>query len=241
MTITRAEKDVQLWSSWNSNKNKETLTPLFKAVEPIITKEVSRWAAGSVARPVLNIEAKKIALKAFETYSPNSSQLSTHLTNQLKGLSRIVYTHSNVARLPEHQTLKVGTYLTAKNELEEDLGREPTMQELSQHLRWSPKETERFSLELRNGLSTSKPVPPGFETYDSDKAFVDYIYNDLADQDKLVFEHTTGFNGNKVLSAQELIKKTGMTQGQISHSKRRITKMVLDAKGVRDVRQPEYE
>jgi DNA-directed RNA polymerase specialized sigma subunit len=241
MTLTRAEKDVELWKTWNSNKNKENLSPLFKAVEPIITKEVSRWASGPVARPVLNIEAKKLALNAFNNYDPSASQLSTHLTNQLKGISRIVYTHSNVARLPEHQTLKVGTYLTAKNELEEDLGREPTMQELSQHLRWSPQETERFSLELRSGLSTSKPVPPGFETYDSDKAFVDYIYNDLADQDKIVFEHTTGFNGNRVLSAKDLIKKTGMTQGQISHSKRRIAKLVLDARGIRDVRQPDYE
>lgn len=241
MSLTRAEKDIELWKTWNTNKNKESLTPLFKAVEPIITKEVSRWATGPIARPVLNIEAKKLALGAFNSFRPGDSQLSTHLTNQLKGLSRIVYTHSNVARLPEHQTLKVGTYLTAKNELEEDLGREPTMQELSQHLKWSPSETERFSLELKTGLSTSKPVPPGFESYDSDRAFVDYIYNDLADQDKIVFEHTTGFNGNSILSANALIKKTGMTQGQISHSKRRIAKLVLDARGIRDARKPDFE
>jgi DNA-directed RNA polymerase specialized sigma subunit len=228
-----SKKDAELWNTWNSNKNKETLTPLMSAVNPIIQKEVSRWATGSVSRPVLNIEAKKIALKAFETYTPGSSQLNTHLTNQLKGLSRIVYTHSNPARLPEHQTLKVGTYLNAKNELEETLGREPTVEELSSSLKWSRKEVDRFRTELRNGFSTSKPTPAGFESYNPDESLVDFIYNDLHDQDKLVFEHTTGYGGNKILSAKDLIDKTGMTQGQISHSKRRITNMVLKMRGLK--------
>jgi DNA-directed RNA polymerase specialized sigma subunit len=230
---TIASRDTELWNQWNKNRNKETLTPLLKAVNPIIQKEVSRWATGSVSRPVLDIEAKKLALKAFDTYSPQSSQLNTHLTNQLKGLSRIVYTNSNPARLPEHQTLKVGTYLNAKNELEEQLGREPTVEELSSSLKWSKKEVERFSTELRTGLSTSKPTPAGFETYNPDETLVDFIYNDLHDQDKLVFEHTTGYGGNKILSAKDLIAKTGMTQGQISHSKRRITDMVLKIRGIR--------
>lgn len=229
-----ADKDVELWKTWNGDRNKANLTPLLDSLNPVIQKEVSRWANGAVSRPVLNIEAKKIALGALKSYDPTTAKLSTHLTNQLKGLSRIVYTHSNVARMPEHQTLKVGTYLNAKNELEESLGREPTAEELGSSLKWGKKEVERFRTELRSGLSTSKPVPPGFETYNPDEAFIDFIYNDLHDQDKLVFEHTTGYGGNKILSAKTLMKNTGMTQGQISHSKRRITKMVLDLRGKND-------
>jgi len=230
---TAASRDLELWKKWKEERNKDNLTPLMSSMNPVIQKEVSRWATGNVSRPVLNIEAKKIALKAFDSYDPNSTQLNTHLTNQLKGLSRIVYTHSNAARMPEHQTLKVGSYLNAKNELEEDLGREPTAQELSASLKWSMKEVDRFRNELRSGLSTSKPTPPGFETYNPDEAFIDFVYNDLHDQDKLVFEHTTGYGGNKILSAKTLMSKTGMTQGQISHSKRRITKMVLEMKGLK--------
>ncbi len=230
---TAASRDLELWKKWKEERNKDNLTPLMASMNPVIQKEVSRWATGNVSRPVLNIEAKKIALKAFDSYDPNSTQLNTHLTNQLKGLSRIVYTHSNAARMPEHQTLKVGSYLNAKNELEEDLGREPTAQELSASLKWSMKEVDRFRNELRSGLSTSKPTPPGFETYNPDEAFIDFVYNDLHDQDKLVFEHTTGYGGNKILSAKTLMAKTGMTQGQISHSKRRITKMVLEMKGLK--------
>ena len=227
------QEDVNAWQAWKSSGDRQDLGNLFKRVEPIIQKEVSRWASGPVARPVLNLEAKKLSLNAFKTFDPNKARLNTHLTNNLKGLSRIVYTHTNPARMPEHQVLKMNSFLTVRNSLEEELGRDPTTLELSENLAWSPREVEVYQGQMRTGYSTSQPVPPGFEKYDADRAFLDFVYNDLADQDKLVFEYTTGYGGKRVLSAQELIKKTGMTQGQISHSKRRIRRMIEEVRGIR--------
>lgn len=233
MARYNAQDDVNAWQAWKSSGDKQDLGNLFKRVEPIIQKEVSRWASGPVARPVLNLEAKKLSLNAFKTFDPAKARLNTHLTNNLKGLSRIVYTHTNPARMPEHQVLKMNSFLTVRNSLEEELGRDPTTLELSENLAWSPREVEVYQGQMRTGYSTSQPVPPGFEKYDADRAFIDFVYNDLADQDKLVFEYTTGYGGKRVLSAQELIKKTGMTQGQISHSKRRIRRMIEESRGLR--------
>lgn len=231
--MNRYQEDINAWKKWSSTGDKQDLGVLFKRVEPIIQKEVSRWATGPVSRPVLTLEAKKLSLNAFKNFNPDKARLSTHLTNNLKGLSRIVYTHNNPARLPEHQILKLNTYLGAANALEEELGREPTTQELAESLAWSNNEVARYAGQLRSGYSTSQPQPPGFEKYDAEKVFVDFIYNDLVDQDKIVFEHTTGYGGKPILSAKDLIKKTKMTQGQISHSKRRIKKMVESARGFR--------
>ena len=231
MTIYNKQDDINAWSQWKKSGDRRDLGYLFNRLEPIIQKEVSRWASGPVARPVLNLEAKKLSLKAFDTFDPSKAKLNTHLTNNLKGLSRIVYTHTNPARMPEHQILKLNTYLTAKQVLEEELGREPTSQELGENLAWGQGEVDRYSGQIRTGYSTSQPLPPGFDRYDSDKVFLDFIYNDLVDQDKLVFEHTTGYGGKPVLSAGDLTKKTKMSQGQISHSKRRIRKMVEQARG----------
>ena len=231
--MNRHEEDAQAWGQWKSSGNKQDLSTLFKRVNPIINKEVNRWATGPVSRPVLVIEAKKMALNGFKSFDPSKAKLGTHVTNQLKGLSRIVYTYTNPARLPENKTLKVGTYLNAKMTLEDELGRAPTTNEVSEHLAWSPKETERYSNELRAGYSTSKPVPPGFEKYDSDDGIVEFLYNDLADQDKLVMEHTTGYGGKPILDAKSLMSKTGMTQGQISHAKRRIRRKIEEVRGFR--------
>ena len=233
MTTYNRQDDIAAWNKWKSTGARDDLGVLFNRMEPVIQKEVSRWASGPVARPVLNLEAKKISLKAFNTFDPSKAKLNTHLTNNLKGLSRIVYTHTNPARMPEHQVLKLSTFTNARMSLEEQLGREPTTQELSEDLLWSPREVERYQGQLRTGYSTSQPLPPGFERYDAEKVFVDFVYNDLVDQDKLVFEHTTGYGGKPILSASELIAKTKMTQGQISHSKRRIRRMVEKARGMR--------
>jgi DNA-directed RNA polymerase specialized sigma subunit len=228
---SRADKDIELWKQWKSSGNKSDLTNLFNQIDPVIQKEVSRWANGPVARPVLNIEAKKLSLKAFENFNPASSKLNTHVTNNLKGLSRIVYTYANPARLPEHQTLKLGNFISTKHELEEELGREATTGELAESLAWSNNEVARLQGELRVGYSTSQPTPQGFDKFNADRTMLDFIYNDLVDQDKLVFEHTTGYGGKDILAAKDLIKLTGMTQGQISHSKRRIKKMVDSTRG----------
>lgn len=233
MAKYNAKDDVDAWQAWKSSGDRQDLGNLFKRVEPVIQKEVSRWASGPVARPVLNLEAKKISLNAFRTFDPDKARLNTHLTNNLKGLSRIVYTHTNPARMPEHQVLKMNSFLTVRNSLEEELGRDPTTLEISENLAWSPREVESYQGQMRTGYSTSQPVPAGFERYDADKAFLDFVYYDLADQDKLVFEYTTGYGGKRVLSAQDLIKKTGMTQGQISHSKRRIRRLIEEARGTR--------
>ena len=231
MVSYNKQEDIAAWNKWKTSGSREDLGTLFNRMEPVIQKEVSRWASGPVARPVLNLEAKKISLNAFKNFDPNKARLNTHLTNNLKGLSRIVYTHTNPARMPEHQVLKLSTFTSSKQALEEQLGREPTSQEISEELAWSPGEVERYQGQLRTGYSTSQPLPPGFDRFDADKVFLDFVYNDLVDQDKAVFEHTTGYGGKRILSASELMKKTKMTQGQISHSKRRIRKMVEKARG----------
>jgi len=228
----RSQKDIELWTSWKSQPTKKTLTPLLTQVNPIIQKEVNRWSGGSVATPILDIHAKKLALTAFKTYDPTKAALNTHLTNQLKGLSRVPYTYVSPARMPEHRQIKLKTFQDANERLEELYGRAPTAQELSSDLAWSQAEVGRFRKEVRQEFSSSRPVPPGFETDSADDGLLSFVYHDLNNQDKQVFEYTTGFGGAQVLNTKQLMKKTKLTQGQISHSKRRIKKIVSSAMGI---------
>lgn len=232
--MAKYDNDLDLWTKYKSSPNKTTLEPLLNNFKGTITKSVSKWGGGNVSPAVLDIKAKKIAIDAFNSFNPGKSKLNTHLTNHLKGLSRPVY-ETQVARMPESRTLKVGTFLTANQELVNDLGRLPTAKELSDNLNWNIKEVQRFRNELRSQFSTDpdKPVPPGFETFNSEIGELDFIYHDLNDQDKQVFEGTTGYMGGQVLSTKELSAKSGLTSGQISHSKRRIRAKVLGYRGLK--------
>ena len=227
------DRDNELWKTWKKDPSKDNLHTLFKQVNPILQKEVNRWSGGSVATPVLQVNAKKLALQAFGTYNPDKSALSTHVTNQLKGLSRDPYTYINPARMPEHRQIKFKTYTDAEERLTELNGRKPTAAELANDLSWSLAETGRFRKEMRNEYSTSQPVPPGFESADIADGVITYVYHDLSPQDQLVMEHTTGFGGAPILAAKDLTKQTGLTQGQISHSKRRIKSQIESAMGIK--------
>ena len=232
--MAKYDNDLALWNAYKASPNKKTLEPLLNNFKGTITKSVNKWGGGNVAPAVLDIKAKAIAVEAFNNFNPAKAKLNTHLTNHLKGISRPVY-ETQVARMPESRTLKVGTYLTANQELVNDLGRLPTAKELSENLKWNIKEVSRFRNELRSQYSTDpdKPVPPGFETFNSEIGELDFIYHDLNDQDKQVFEGTTGYMGSPVMSTKQLIKKTGLTSGQISHSKRRIKSKVMGYRGLK--------
>jgi DNA-directed RNA polymerase specialized sigma subunit len=230
--MSRSKKDSELWNTWRDDPSKENLATLLEQVNPILQKEVNRWQGGSVARPVLEIQAKKLAIDAFSSYNPGKAALNTHVTNQLKGLSRNVYTYTSPARMPEHRQVKASTFRNVEENLRDSLSRDPTTAELAQELKWSQREVARYRDEQRATYSTSLPVPPGFEQYNPEQTLVDFVYHDLVDQDKRVFEHTTGYGGAQILSGKQLSNQTGMTQGQISHSKRRIRKLFEGAGGI---------
>lgn len=222
MEEDRKSRDVALWQTWKNNPNKETLTPLLDQVDPIIHKEVARWTGGPVALPALRSQARQIAVQAFGNYDPSKAALNTHVTNQLKSLSRDVYTYSGPARMPEHRKIKLKTFNDSVDRLTENLGRTPNVMEISQDLSWSPAEVGRFRKEQHRELSDSLPVAHGYTLDDDDDGLVSYVYHDLSSSDKVVFEHTTGYGGATILSTKELIEKSGLTSGQISHVKRRL-------------------
>jgi DNA-directed RNA polymerase specialized sigma subunit len=93
----------------------------------------------------LRAEGKKWAIKAIKTFEPGRGiKLSTHVTNYLQRVRRLNYQYQNVARLPESKQLQFREYNEALNQLAEDIGRNPTDEELATHLGWGKKNTVKY-------------------------------------------------------------------------------------------------
>jgi hypothetical protein len=214
------EDDLAAWKKWNSSQNMSDLQSVLKRLDPIVHKEVNRWQ-GTLARPLLELEAKRLAIHGIRTYRPTAgAALSTHVTNQLKKLSRISYTHQNIARIPEYQTLKFHTFNNAQKALEDKLGRDPTAAELSGELGWSRPYLSRFQRSFRREFVESGTPAPIFDSVTDDAGLIDFVYHDMSPQQKSLFEHTTGYGGAEVMSNPKLMKKLHVTQGQLSYQKR---------------------
>lgn len=219
----RTNKDLALWQAWKRSPTPSNLSAVLAQLNPLIQQEVNKWS-GSLARPILEAEGRRLTIMALERYSPDrGAALATHVANYLKKLSRLSYTHQSIARLPENKRLKYHTYSVAESTLADQLGRPPTVDELSDHLGWSAKYVNRFQNEAaRKELLESGPTPSGFEEEEHD-VLTDLVYHDLAPVQKQIMEHLTGYQNAPILNNQALMKKLKLTQGQYSYQKRLIT------------------
>lgn len=232
----RQSADLTAWKTWKAAPTDANASALLQQVSPLINREVGRWA-GTLARPLLETEGKRLAMEAFHSYDPTQgAALGTHVVNQLQRMSRLSYSHQNVARLPENKMLLFHGYNLAHTSLTDELGRAPTADELSDRLGWPLHKVEDY----RKLVSRKERLESGglFETggaelYGEDKPehLVDFIHHGLTPVQKTMFEHLTGYAGAERLSNQALQKKLNMTQGQYSYAKKNLIQHIEKVHG----------
>jgi DNA-directed RNA polymerase specialized sigma subunit len=221
------DRDMELWKTWKANPGSRTLAPLLQQVAPLINKEVSRWS-GAISSVPLQVEGARLAVEAFTSYDPKyGAALSTHLTNRLQKLSRMVYDAQALAKVPELALLRINTLNSAKKELESRHGREPTIDELADHLSWSAKSIKKLNQFQHSENVESLGSLPISGNAEDDGNIV-YIYHGLAPADQKLFEHLTGYGGAPRLNTKQLAKKLGMNVGQINYSKKKLTTKIQE-------------
>jgi len=216
------QTDLELWKTWKQTQSPNDLNKLLDNLKPLIYRETSKWQS---AMPPASLESKGrlLTVEALRTYSPDrGAAVGTHVASRLRKLSRSVYPYLNVARLPENVQLKYNAFNIAQMNLNEELGREPTVEELADHLMWNIKTVANF----QRNFGRSEFVESAGLAQDSsstESLLVDFFYRDLTPTDKLLFESITGYGGKPVLSNTKLIQKYGITQGQLSYKKQLFT------------------
>lgn len=222
----------ELWREWRKDNDPKKLGQLLDSFQPMIKSTVRKWSGSSVPDSVLKDNAEILAVKAFKTYDESSAaSLGTHVFNNMKGISRIVTSNQNVARIPEHQVQKIGTFKTVKSHLEGELDREPTAIEMSERLGWSLKDVNYMESALRKDLLSSGDViadyaMPGVHDDERRRDLVDFIYYELDPREKLVFEYLTGKYGKPRKTAAEIASTMGVSDATVSRIRARIEEKI---------------
>jgi len=230
--LSRQEQDLALWKTWKKNPTDANTSALLKQVNPLIQRETNKWA-GTLARPLLETEGKRLAVQAFKTYDPNrGAALGTHVVNQLQKMSRLSYANQNVARLPENKMLQFHTYHVGHSQLQDNFGRPPTVDEMADHLGWTLPQINKFNKQTGHqeliesvGVDAIGKDMAQVETSDH---MIDFIHHDLPPVQRSMFEHLTGYQGAEQLNNTQIQKKLGLTQGQYSYQKRKLVDTVGD-------------
>ena len=227
-----------LYPQWATNKTPETNTALLRTIQPVIDTAVMSYA-GQAASPNLKSRAKLMALKALDTYDPNRGNVRTHLLSQLQSLRRLSAQNQNIIAIPEQVGLDYARLNESENELRDQLGRDPTDDEIADATGLSTRRIQKiraFNQPVAEGMTTREVADE--ESYGGDVASVipnsnravdawfNFIYEDLSPVDKLIADMTLGRNGRRKTSTQEIARRLNITPGAVSQRAAKIQAML---------------
>lgn len=221
----RDQKHLELWQTWKQDPNPQTLKPLLKQFEPTFNHAIKSWKAPNVNQAAFKANVTTHAIKAFENYDPDrGASLTTHVTNRIQKAKRFNVQAQNMAYIPEDKAKWIGKIDAAKDQLYEELGREPTHQEVAPLVGISPKRVKEIQGLRRADIrsSTFQSDPTGYSS-SRDQEIISLLRPELKGDEQLVYDHIYAQNGKpRVTSTGELGRLLGKSPSQISRLKSRI-------------------
>lgn len=225
MYADRRAKDLELFHAWKQSGSKKDLTALMHQIDPIINKEVSK-RAGALPRATLSSSGKRWALKALETYDPTKgAALGTHITSYMRKISRQNYRLQNAVMLPEDLHLKWQSYSHARESLTDELGHEPSEEQLASRLGWSKGMVVRLKSGLYDDLvESSSERPAEFAMHNENALLMEYLRNTLAPDELYIMDNA------KSVSSQEMADHLGINISRLNYLKLKLVQKIQDIK-----------
>lgn len=219
-----------VYNRYITDPSKSNASSLLTQLGPVIDRGISAHV-GRQRSPTTRSHARRLALRAVQTYDPLRSQLSTHVLNHLKGLRRVHRQQTHVLSVPERVVLDQRRLAEASAQLEDRLGREPTMQELADLTGMSIKRIRHIQTfrgpRAEGQISERAGVGGELEgfmpaTQRLSDAWLNIVYDDLNPINKKIMEWTLGLDGEPVLSNKEIARRLSLSPGAVSQRKKLI-------------------
>lgn len=232
MIDTKLEPEYgDAFGAWQSTPSPETSTALLQTLHPAMMSTV-RTHVGDT-NPLLVSKARRTMLTALPQYNPQKASMRTFMYQQLQGLKRYNRQQGEGLKTPERISFDRKALEGYEKEMEHELGRSPSDQEIADRYGFSMKRLarvrqynpgvaegtlERASGQVFGGINQTK-VP-------YEDQWNDYVYSQLDPVNQKIFEHTLGYNGNRKLDNTALASKLRITPGAVSQRKQKIQQLL---------------
>ena len=224
----KKDKELEMWRKWKSGgKKKEDLEPLIKSFTPMIKSKVNVYSQKVRIPPsAIELTFQIEFVNALNSYDPSKgAALGTYVYRYLDKGKRWIAENQNIGRIPENRIYKIGEYNKQKEELMEELGREPTDKEMASNLEWDEAEVERMRSEQRTDLVTQGFEEDPFALVPSKTEEVLRLFKyELVGEQREVYEYLTGYGKPKMTSTGDIAREMGLKDYQVSRVKSQIEK-----------------
>lgn len=143
-----------LWHQWKDDKDEKAFDDLLVSLDPLIRHNLGKWATNPINQTALRAKAYSLVRDSMGKYDPEKGAMSTHVINSLLPLHRYVNSYQNPMSVPERLVQQFGTVQRAEENLRDELGRKPTVNEVAAKSMISADKVER----IQGGMAKSVPI-----------------------------------------------------------------------------------
>ena len=218
--------ELTIFQKWQKTQDKGYFQQLYNSMKPLIHKAAEKAAYGSnIPESAHRLYAAQAFLDSLRTFKPSSgAALQTHVFGSVHNkVKRLNYEYQNMGKIPEDRALMIGKFQNEFEHLKDNLGREPSSAELSDHMGLPMKQVIHMQKEVRKDLSMSDGMGEvAFEEGTSEEEFANYIYFELNPEEKVVYEYITGHFGkpklvkkNNTIDYAAIAQRMGVSESKI--------------------------
>lgn len=219
-----------LFGRWKQDPSPENGARLLQSLEPHIAASARKY--GRDDNPVLFGRAKSLVIDALPRYDAHrGASLATFVDRQLQPLQRWQARKNIGVRLPTRDIQLRRQLEGSATQLEDDLGRSPSIQELADSSGVPLETIQRLNRQQypqvaeREMLSADgSPMVAGDQAVASSDLdlWQRAVYHDLEPVDQFIMQHTWGIYGAPPLSTATIAKRLKITPGAVSQRRAKI-------------------
>ena len=226
---------VDIVDRWKSDKSAQTTKQLLDYLKPTIDSALHTYTPGQ--EDSFRIKATSMALNSLSGYDKKkNTSPRTYVFSALQRLNRIRRQRDSIIHIPESQVYLRQLVDKKKDQLQEDLGRQPSLLQLSDKTGLSQKKLQKI---YDDNITFSETSSTNTQTGDSsfkssdltDKDYYNYVYRSVPPLDQKIMQWSSGF-GKPLLSNNEIAKRLRLSPGAVSQRKAKIQQKLSLVRGL---------
>jgi DNA-directed RNA polymerase specialized sigma subunit len=218
------KQNNSLINQWKKAPSPQVFEQLYKENEGAINRGMYMFAGG-YNNPLPKAATKAHALNAFNdainTFDPNKGvALSSWITSKMRTLQRYVRDNKDIAHIPENRLIHVGMLREREMFLTDRLGRQPSLAELADDLKWPVKKVKMIKGELRRDLMGNRGLDEmAQKTSGKVEALLRGLYYDVPPFQQKILEYTFGWGGEDKLQIKDIAKRMKVPEAKVRYEK----------------------
>lgn len=226
---------TRAYNAWVLSRSNEDMANLVDAFMPTINAEIMQYSG---PKELLRSRGRYIVTQAVKSFDPMSNvKLNSWVVTNLRQLSRYGKRLRPI-RASEVAIRNAAELASVEKRLEDDLGRRPTDDEISDETGWNKKTLAEIRKAGIASVSTGsfEVDDEGEGTYDEPGLVVpnkmpyyaEAVYMGLNDRDKAIFDAKTGMHGKTEMPGSSIADMLKITPAAVSQRSSSIASDILN-------------